>query len=392
MPEAMTAHASARASTPRAGAPADSPGATLSLRGVTKRYGDQVVVDGVSLDVRGGEFVTLLGPSGSGKTTTLNMIAGFADIDAGEILLDGRSIAELPPHRRNVGMVFQNYALFPHMTALENVAFPLKQARRPKAGKQEIRRRAMEALELAHMAPYAERYPRQLSGGQQQRVAVARAIVFNPRVLLMDEPLGALDKKLREALQLEIKRIHRELGITFIYVTHDQEEALVLSDRIAIFNEGRIVQLGTSAELYERPDTVFVADFIGDSNLLSGALSWRDGEHWLVADGVHFRVAVPGDYDGGEDVTVVIRPERVELAPADEVPSPDRNALAGRVEEVIYLGNTRRYVVALAPGGGRMLARAQVGGAAVEFAVGEEVRVTWPVQAAVVLARGEAER
>jgi putative spermidine/putrescine transport system ATP-binding protein len=392
MPEALTAHASSRARTPHAGTPADSPGATLSLAGVTKRYGDQVVVDGVSLEVRGGEFVTLLGPSGSGKTTTLNMIAGFADLDAGEILLDGRSIAELPPHRRNVGMVFQNYALFPHMTALDNVAFPLKQGRGRKQGKQEIRRRAMEALELAQMAPYAGRYPRQLSGGQQQRVAVARAIVFNPRVLLMDEPLGALDKKLREALQLEIKRIHRELGITFIYVTHDQEEALVLSDRIAIFNEGRIVQLGTSAELYERPDTVFVADFIGDSNLLSGALSWREGEHWFVAGGVHFRVAVPGDHEGGEDVTVVIRPERIELAAAEAVTSPDRNALPGRVEEVIYLGNTRRYVVALAPEGRRMLARAQVGDAAAEFAAGDEVQVTWPVQAAVVLARGEAER
>jgi putative spermidine/putrescine transport system ATP-binding protein len=389
MPEALTAHpVSGEHSVSRAGAAA-SPGASLSLSGVTTRYADQVAVDGVSLDIRGGEFVTLLGPSGSGKTTTLNMIAGFAALDEGEILLDGRSIADLPPHRRNVGMVFQNYALFPHMTALQNVAFPLKQRKVPK---KEIERRAMQALELVHMTPYAGRYPRQLSGGQQQRIAVARAIVFNPRVLLMDEPLGALDKKLREALQLEIKRIHRELGITFIYVTHDQEEALVLSDRIAIFCDGQIVQLGTSDELYERPATVFVADFIGESNLLTGSLHWRDGEHHIVGDDIAFRVPVPGDYNGGEDVTVVVRPERVELLPPGAEAGLDANALRGRVEEVIYLGNTRRYVVGLQPGGRRMLAREQVGGPSRGFTAGDDVQVTWPVDAGVVIARGTDQR
>jgi putative spermidine/putrescine transport system ATP-binding protein len=385
MPEALTAQRAPDAPAARTAAPAEpSPGAALSLVAISKRYADQVAVDGVSLDVRGGEFVTLLGPSGSGKTTTLNMIAGFTEVDSGEILLDGRSIADLPPHRRNVGMVFQNYALFPHMTALDNVAFPLRQR---KIGKQESRRRAMDALELARMAPYAKRYPRQLSGGQAQRVAVARAIVFNPRVLLMDEPLGALDRKLREALQLEIKRIHRELGITFIYVTHDQEEALVLSDRIAIFNEARIVQVGTSDELYERPATVFVADFIGESNLLPGELSWRDDEHRLVGEGMSFRIAPAADYAGGEQVTVLLRPERVELIPEQGAPAEGWNALPGRVDEVIYLGNRHRYVVTLHPRGQRVLAGAQAGGAGAGFAVGDEVRVTWPVEAGVVIDR-----
>jgi putative spermidine/putrescine transport system ATP-binding protein len=365
-----------------------SPGAALSLVRVAKRYADQVAVDSVSLEVRAGEFVTLLGPSGSGKTTTLNMIAGFADLDSGEVLLDGRPISDLPPYRRDVGMVFQQYALFPHMTALENVAFPLRQR---KVGKREARRRALEALELARMAPYAARYPKQLSGGQQQRVAVARAIVFNPRVLLMDEPLGALDRKLREALQLEIRRIHRELGITFIYVTHDQEEALVLSDRIAIFNEGRIVQVGTSEQLYERPATVFVADFIGESNLFSGELSWRDGEDRLTADGVSFRVAAPAQRLQGDAATVVVRPERIALLARDATAPDGWNRLPARVEEVIYLGHRHRYVVTLEPGGKRVLAGETTAGTGAAFAVGDAVGVTWPVGAGIVIGPGTVE-
>ena len=220
---------------------APTPGASIELKGLSKHYADQVAVDRVDLSVGAGDFVTCLGPSGSGKTTTLNMIAGFVDVTEGEILMDDRPIVRLRPHRRDIGVVFQHYALFPHMTAADNVGFPLRQR---KVGRREIKRQVAEVLELVGLEGYANRYPRQLSGGQQQRVALARAIVFRPRVLLRDEPLGALDKKLRESLQLEIKRVHRDLGITFIYVTHDQEEALGLSDRIAVFNRGRIAQVG----------------------------------------------------------------------------------------------------------------------------------------------------
>ena len=217
--------------------PDSSAGATLNLRKLVKSYSGTTVVDGISLDVAPGEFVTLLGPSGSGKTTTLNMIAGFCSVTAGDILMDGNPIARLKPHKRNIGVVFQHYALFPHMTVTENVAFPLKQRR---LSKERVLTDVTDALDLVKLRPFGDRYPGQLSGGQQQRVALARALVFRPRLLLMDEPLGALDKNLREALQLEIKRIHREVGISFVYVTHDQEEALGLSDRIAIFNRGRI--------------------------------------------------------------------------------------------------------------------------------------------------------
>ena len=217
--------------------------------------------------MRRGEFVTLLGPSGSGKTTTLRMIAGFTSPTGGSIEIDGQDMTRVPPHRRDVGMVFQNYALFPHMTAAQNVAFPLRMRKQSRA---EIDRRVGDALDLVKLRHLADRYPRQLSGGQQQRIALARAVVFEPRLLLMDEPLGALDRKLREALQLEIIRISRELGATVLYVTHDQEEALVMSDRIAIFNEGRIEQLGSGEDLYDRPASLFVADFIGESNILRG--------------------------------------------------------------------------------------------------------------------------
>jgi putative spermidine/putrescine transport system ATP-binding protein len=364
-------------------ATASSPGAALSIQGVTKRYTDQVAVDGVSIEIRAGEFVTFLGPSGSGKTTTLNMIAGFADLDEGAILLDGRSIAELPPHRRNVGMVFQNYALFPHMTAFENVAFPLRQRRVPKA---EIARRVIEALELAHMAPYAKRYPRELSGGQQQRVAVARAIVFNPRVLLMDEPLGALDKKLRESIQGEIRRIHRELGITFIYVTHDQEEALVLSDRIAIFDQGRIVQVGSAEELYEQPANVFVADFIGDSNLLTGRLRRRDGVDSLERDGLRWRILGAEARPEGAELTVVVRPERLRVSPRDTVPPEGANAVSGTLDEVIYLGDALRFVVKVPGAHADVVVRTPLtAGAARTLAPGDEVLVTWPFEAGVLV-------
>jgi putative spermidine/putrescine transport system ATP-binding protein len=244
----------------------------LELAGVSKRYDSLVAVDDLDLGLRTGEFLTLLGPSGSGKTTTLMMVAGLQQPDAGRITLNGVSVARLPPYRRDIGMVFQSYALFPHMTVRRNIAFPLEMRGLAKA---EIARLVDEALALVKLPDHGDRLPRQLSGGQQQRVALARAMVYRPALLLMDEPLGALDKKLREQLQLEIKRVHRERGISVLYVTHDQEEALTMSDRIAVFNRGRIEQIGTPEELYDRPATRFVASFIGDTNFLSGRSSRR---------------------------------------------------------------------------------------------------------------------
>ena len=241
--------------------------------------GPVVAVDSVSLDIAPGEFLTLLGPSGSGKTTTLMMLAGFEIPSDGEIYVDDTAIAAIPPYKRNIGMVFQNYALFPHMTVGENIAFPLKMRG---LSKSEIARMSKEALELVKLPGYEGRYPRQLSGGQQQRIAVARALVFNPRVLLMDEPLGALDKQLRESLQLEIKSLHDQLGVTIVYVTHDQQEALVMSDRIAVMNNGRIEQIGSPVALYDQPQSRFVASFIGESNFLSGRVLSCDGGRCLV--------------------------------------------------------------------------------------------------------------
>jgi putative spermidine/putrescine transport system ATP-binding protein len=282
----------------------------LAIRGLRRRFGDVMAVDGVDLDVAKGEFITLLGPSGSGKTTTLRVVAGFLAADEGSIEIDGQEMRNVPPYKRDVGMVFQNYALFPHMTAAQNVAFPLQMRG---VSRTEQRERIAEALEMVKLPKHGERYPRQLSGGQQQRVALARAIVFRPRLLLMDEPLGALDKKLREALQLEIMRISRQLGSTVIYVTHDQEEALVMSDRIAIFDQGRIQQLGSGEDLYERPRSTFVADFVGESNLLRGRLEREDGAAWLVHGTWRWRVdpALAEAQGVGEDgpAALVVRPE-----------------------------------------------------------------------------------
>jgi ABC-type Fe3+/spermidine/putrescine transport system ATPase subunit len=245
-------------------------GASVSLVELEKRFDTVGAVRGVSLEIQSGEFLTLLGPSGSGKTTTLMMIAGFKQPTAGDIAIDGSSVVAIPPYRRNIGMVFQNYALFPHLTVAENIGFPLKQRGVDRADRS---RQVAESLAMVRLSGYEGRYPRQLSGGQQQRVALARAMVFRPRLLLMDEPLGALDKQLRESLQIEIRRLHAELGITFVYVTHDQEEALTMSDRIAVMNEGVVAQLGAPEELYNRPISRFVASFIGESNFLPGIVS-----------------------------------------------------------------------------------------------------------------------
>jgi putative spermidine/putrescine transport system ATP-binding protein len=353
---------------------ARSSGASLTLRGLVKRYGDGVAVDEISLDLSPGQFTTLLGPSGSGKTTTLNMIAGFASVDAGEILMDDRPIADVPAHKRNIGMVFQHYALFPHMTVAENVSFPL---RRRKVGKSERERRVGDALKLVHLEGYGHRYPRQLSGGQQQRVALARALVFEPRVLLLDEPLGALDKKLREWLQLEFKRIHRELGITFVYVTHDQEEALVLSDVIAVFNNGKIEQVGSADDLYERPHTRFVAEFLGESNVFIGRLQRHGSECALISDQYELR-APPSELEVGTAGAVVVRPERVRIRRNGHRLAPGANVLAGTVSQVIYLGSARKIEVAVA-GREAIIVREPIAGMP-KVDAGDAVEVFWTAE------------
>ena len=351
-------------------------GAHVSFDRIEKRYGAVVAVDEVSLDIAPGEFVTLLGPSGSGKTTTLMMLAGFEVPTIGEIFVDGDPIAAVPPYRRNIGMVFQNYALFPHMTVGENIAFPLQMRKMSRA---EIVRHTAEVLALVGLPGYEGRYPRQLSGGQQQRIAVARALVFNPRVLLMDEPLGALDKQLRERLQLEIKALHEQLGVTIIYVTHDQEEALVMSDRIAVMNEGRIEQCGPPTELYDEPATRFVASFIGESNFIDGVVQSRDGDSALVAvPGIgEVRALCAPDVRTDSPAAVTVRPEKI--VAAGDGATEDMNVVAGTVEDVVFVGEMRRYVVVL-PGGQRLVLKVQNRSGVEHFSRGDAMRVAWNVR------------
>ena len=301
-------------------APRDAAAETdVRLEGLRKQYADVVAVAGVDLDVARGEFFTMLGPSGSGKTTTLRLIAGFETPDAGRVLLRGRDVTGDPPFARDVNTVFQDYALFPHMSVEENVAYGLKIKKVPRG---ERRRRVDDALETVRLGGYGSRRPAQLSGGQRQRVALARAIVNRPRVLLLDEPLGALDLKLRQEMQIELKRIQREVGITFVYVTHDQDEALTMSDRIAVFNHGRIEQIGPPAEVYEHPRTSFVAGFVGVSNVLE-----RDGKSHSV------------------------RPEKIRILADGERPDAEMHTETGRVREVVYAGMATRYIVELDGGG-----------------------------------------
>jgi putative spermidine/putrescine transport system ATP-binding protein len=298
------------------------------------------------LQLAKGEFLSLLGPSGSGKTTTLMMIAGFLQPSAGEILLEGRPVTSLPPYKRNLGVVFQNYALFPHMTVAKNIAFPLTMRH---AGSNEIAARVSKVLKLVGLPDHGGRYPKQLSGGQQQRVALARAMVFEPRILLMDEPLGALDKKLREQMQLEIKRLHREFGMSIIYVTHDQEEALVMSDRIAVFNHGRLEQVGTPSQLYERPMTRFVAEFIGESNIFAGIAATNADSFSIVTSMAYDCVPSPrGRCRPTPTSSCLYGPSRSPCRPV--IPPGGENAIGGCVVEVIYLGRSRKYVVRTAAG------------------------------------------
>lgn len=317
-------------------------GPILELRNVSKGYGSHIAVADLSLQLAKGEFLSLLGPSGSGKTTTLMMIAGLLQPAAGAILLEQRPITSLPPYKRNIGVVFQNYALFPHMTVARNIAFPLTMRG---VGRDEIAVRVRRALELVGLPGHGDRYPKQLSGGQQQRVALARAMVFEPPILLMDEPLGALDKKLREQMQLEIKRLHRELGMTIIYVTHDQEEALVMSDRIAVFNLGRLQQIGAPAHLYDRPATRFVAEFIGESNIFSGTVGAKTEEFGVSESaGLLLRAVAAEPLAAGDRSVVSVRPERIALQ-AGDASARTENAIRGHVSDVVYLGRSRKYIV-----------------------------------------------
>ncbi len=335
--------------------PEPSGAAAVSLRGVRKTYGDVVAVDRVSLDVGDGEFFAMLGPSGSGKTTTLRMIAGFELPTEGEVLLDGADVSRLPPYQRDVNTVFQDYALFPHMSVGENVGYGLMVRR---VGKGERKTRVGEALEMVRLPGYESRKPSQLSGGQRQRVALARALVNRPKLLLLDEPLGALDLKLREEMQIELKAIQKDVGITFLFVTHDQDEALTLSDRLAVFNGGRVEQVGSPAEVYENPATAFVAGFVGTSNLLTGESARA------IA---------------GAEGTFTVRPEKIHLADPGEEPNAAQCSVNGTVREVVYLGVNTRYIVSLDGGGELVVVQQNQATSSMQAlaARGRQVRLIW---------------
>jgi spermidine/putrescine transport system ATP-binding protein len=338
-----------------------------------------VAVNDISLSIRDGEFFSLLGPSGCGKTTTLRIIAGFEMPSRGELLIGGESQGDKPPYRRPVNTVFQSYALFPHMTIFQNVAFGLEMRRVPKA---EVYKRVTEALEMVRLPGMEKRKPDQLSGGQQQRIALARALVNRPKVLLLDEPLGALDLKLRKAMQLELKELQQQVGITFVYVTHDQEEALTMSDRIAVMNKGRVLQVGTPEEIYERPGDRFVADFIGETNLIDGTVKTVSGDKAAIeiAPGLVITAATGEQTRAGDSVTVALRPEKITIA---TTPGDDR-AVPGIVHEVIYTGVDTRYLVRL--GKAIVTVRRQNSTAGtLTFAEGTQVYLHWPAQAARLL-------
>jgi len=346
---------------------------TVTLTKLVKRYGTTLALDGVSLEIVPGEFFTLLGPSGCGKTTTLRSVAGFVTPDEGEVAINGARMTRVPPHLRRVGMVFQHYALFPHRTVAQNVAFGLRMQRTPKA---EIAQRVADALALVQLPAHGERYPRQLSGGEQQRIALARALVTQPTVLLLDEPLGALDKKLRDHMKIELKRLQREVGITTIYVTHDQEEALTMSDRIAVMHRGRVEQIATPRALYEAPATAFVASFIGNINMLAG----RATGHGTV-DCHGLKVATTGFAAAGTAVIVALRPERVRLVANKAFD----NSHAMTIAHVVYQGETVRYV--LRSDSGLELQAVELG--EVRFTAGARVHAGWSADDARIVSEGD---
>jgi spermidine/putrescine transport system ATP-binding protein len=354
-------------------------GGSIELSGLTKRF-SEIAVDNIDLTVASGEFFSLLGPSGCGKTTTLRLIAGFEQPTSGKILLDGVDVSNVPPHRRKVNTVFQSYALFPFLDVFDNVAFGL---RHQKVGKADIRRRVSEALELVHMSSFAKRRPGQLSGGQQQRVALARALVLNPAVLLLDEPLGALDAKLRRSLKVELKALQERVGITFLYVTHDQEEALTMSDRLAVMNAGKIVQIGTPRQVYEEPADTYVADFLGAANLMEVEVvsvgSLRIGDFALASQRCEATAAGTAH--------AVIRPERVRI---EVHGSAGENRVPAMVERVVFLGSATQVLLRLAPGI-PLQALMQNDGSRPELAQGSPVNVYLPADALRVLAGSAAE-
>lgn len=361
-------------------------GAQVRLRNLCKAYGDVAAVDNVSLDVPAGAFVSLLGPSGSGKTTTLNLIAGFLAPDRGDILIDNHSVADVPPHKRNIGMVFQSYSLFPHMTVADNVGFPLRM--RTKLTRDAARKRIAEMLALVQLSHLSARYPRQLSGGQQQRVAMARALVSRPRLLLMDEPLGALDKKLREQMQTEIRRIHHSVGTTVVYVTHDQSEALTMSDLVVVMHRARIAQVGSPNALYETPASAFVADFIGDSNLIEATIMGVVGDRWTVKarNGALIHAVPPAfSASAGDRVFLLIRPEDMRVrspAIAPQESAMRGEQIVGTLTERSFHGDVFRLGIAV---GGEMIKAkvAREDGGLLE--VGQQIALTWKSGAARLL-------
>ena len=357
----------------------------VRFAGVQKTYdGKTLVVRSLDLDIRRGEFLSLLGPSGSGKTTVLMMLAGFESPTAGEISLDGAPITHTPPHKRNFGMVFQNYALFPHMTVARNVAYPLT-VRMRKQPRSDIAQKVRRALAMVQLEGKEERYPAQLSGGQQQRVALARALVFEPQLVLMDEPLGALDKQLRESMQLEIRRLHTELGITFVYVTHDQEEALVMSDRIAVMDGGRLEQIGSPEELYDRPNNRFVASFIGESNFLSAvAVGMENGIAWSDVCGQRIGTAAAAAITPGATLSLAVRPERLAFADGPQDAAARINLLRAVVRDIVFVGETTRYVVE-AEGGVTLVMKQLSRAGPRRHAPGDAVLLRWAIEDTLIV-------
>ena len=346
-------------------------GATLQVRGLTKTFGDAIAVDNVNLDIEPGQFVSLLGPSGCGKTTTLRMIAGLERADSGRILIDGRDISNVPPQRRNIGMVFQQYALFPNLTASENVAFALRVAREPNAV---VATRVRELLELVHLEEAADRYPHQLSGGMQQRVALARALAVEPPLLLLDEPLSALDAAIRDELRAELRRLQRQLNLTVVYVTHDQAEAMALSDQIVVMEKGKVSQIGTPQDLYDRPATRFTAAFVGSSNRRETALERRNGHASIAWGTAHLPVHAPVETPAGVPLLAMWRPEAALLVdPLD----PDPGTLRGEIELVTFLGPVTRLDVRV-DGDSEPVLVDVVSDAARDLATGQPVNIAVP--------------
>lgn len=358
----------------------------LSIRGAAKTYGSVVALAEASLELAEGEFLTLLGPSGSGKTTLLMMVAGLVPPSAGEIWIDGKLATYAPPDKRDIGIVFQNYALFPHLTVYENIAFPLRMRRRPAA---EIDAEVKRVLEIVRLPQVGRRLPRELSGGQQQRIALARCMVYRPSIILMDEPLGALDRQLRDQMQLEIKDLHSRLGITVLYVTHDQEEAMAMSDRICLMNQGRIEQIGTPQELYFRPQSVFVAEFLGESNIFEAAVL-QGGDPIALRGPAGMAIRARGDasIESGAIVKVMIRPERLRLLSDGET---TENMVVGKVRESVFVGGVTRYFVQLR--NGLELSLKQLSADATEMQQpGSEVRIGWSAAHTLVLHHPDGSR